>query len=116
MGRNNFDGDKKASGRGSGTFRKTSSARGNSPIKKGNSGPFSKSGSEEPSSNARLKPAGSNKKGYRKTVNKDTFASGTQAKGPKSVANTPAKPAKKVDDTSGSNKNICFSSRAHPRI
>ena len=63
MGRNNFDGDKKASGRGSGTFRKTSSARGNSPIKKGNSGPFSKSGSEEPSANARLKPAGSNKKG-----------------------------------------------------
>jgi len=100
MGRNNFDGDKKASGRGSGTFRKTSSARGNSPIKKGNSGSFSKSGSEEPSANARLKPAGSNKKGYRKTVNKDTFASGTQAKRPKLVAHTPAKPAKKADDNS----------------
>ena len=100
MGRNNFDGDKKASGRGSGTFKKTSGARGNSPYHKGNNSSLGKSSSEDSSPNARLKPSGSNKKGYRKTVNRDTFGAGSQAKGPQLATKTPAKPAKKGDDNS----------------
>ena len=100
MGRNNFDGDKKASGRGSGTFKKTSGARGNSPSHKGNNSSLGKSSSEDSSPNARLKPSGSNKKGYRKTVNRDTFGAGSQAKGPQLATKTPAKPAKKGDDNS----------------
>jgi 23S rRNA pseudouridine2605 synthase len=100
MGRNNFDGDKKASGRGSGTFKKTSGARGNSPSHKGNNSSLGKSSSEDSSPNARLKPSGSNKKGYRKTVNRDTFGAGSQVKGPQLATKTPPKPAKKGDDNS----------------
>ena len=100
MGRNNFDGDKKASGRGSGTFKKTSGARGNSPSHKGNNSSLGKSSSEDSSPNARLKPSGSNKKGYRKTVNRDTFGAGSQAKGPQLATKTPAKKKKKGDDNS----------------
>ncbi len=65
MASNNFDKGKKASGRGAGTFRKSSSARGNAPIKKSEDRPN--------------KPTGANKKGFRKVVKRDTFSSGSKA-------------------------------------
>ncbi len=65
MASNNFDNGKKASGRGAGTFRKSSSARGNAPIKKSEDRPN--------------KPTGANKKGFRKVVKRDTFSSGSKA-------------------------------------
>lgn len=65
MASNNFDNGKKASGRGAGTFRKSSSARGNAPLKKSEDRPN--------------KPTGANKKGFRKVVKRDTFSSGSKA-------------------------------------
>lgn len=65
MARNHFDKGKKASGRGAGTFRKSSSVRGNAPLGKSE---------ERPNT-----PSGANKKGFRKVVKRDTFASGSSA-------------------------------------
>ena len=101
MARNNFDNEKKASGRGSGTFRKSSNARGNAPIKKQGSGPYAKR--EEGSETTPSKPSGANKKGFRKLVNRATFSSnatkGNASKGGRPAAATPSKP-KDPNDTS----------------
>ncbi|MEJ6623485.1 MAG: pseudouridine synthase [Flavobacteriaceae bacterium] len=97
MGRNNFDnGNNKASGRDSGTFKK-GPTRGNAPVKKKGSGPYSKNTSDSETPSTPLKPSGANKKGFRKIVKRETFSSNPKGSRPK--VDAPTKP-KDPSDTS----------------
>lgn len=80
-------GGNKASGRGTRNVRKSSGAKGNTPVAKKGVRTFSKSAIGLGGDASQATPAGARKKGYRKTVNTKSFGAASKVK------STPPRPA-----------------------